>query len=122
MAPGRSNLPGRPHEPLPGIAPFDSYIGLRLHDPSADQLWGLEFAVRMVGAQDRVAASLQEVATPGFTTYDVRSYCRLTEDLMFISGVENFTNEFYREHLDYRTGLGVFRPGINFYFGTELSY
>ncbi len=118
----RSGLAGRPHEPLPGIAPLDALVGVRFHDNSPAQLWGVEFSVRMVAAQDRIAASLQEIATPGFVTFDTRSYWRLTDDLLFIAGVENLTDEFYREHLDYRTGLGVFRPGINFYFGTELAY
>ena len=85
-------------------------------------MWGIEFAARMVDTQDRIAGSLQEIVTPGFVTFDTRSYWRLTEDLLFVTGVENLTDEFYREHLDYRSGLGVFRPGINFYFGTELSY
>jgi iron complex outermembrane recepter protein len=41
---------------------------------------------------------------------------------MLIAGVENFTDDFYREHLDYRTGRGVNQPGVNFYFSTELTY
>ena len=28
----------------------------------------------------------------------------------------------YREHLDLRTGYGVYQPGRSFYFGTELQY
>ena len=118
----RSGLAGRPHEPLPGIAPLEAFLGFRLHDDSVDQLWGFEFYARLVGNQDRIAASLEEIETPGFVTFDTRSYWRLTEDLLFIAGIENLTDEFYREHLDYRSGLGVFRPGINFYFGTELGY
>ena len=35
---------------------------------------------------------------------------------------DNFTDKQYHEHLDLRTGHGVFQPGINFYFGVELTY
>jgi hypothetical protein len=37
-----------------------------------------------------------------------------------VAGVENFTDKQYLEHLDLRTG--VFQPGINYYFGSELTY
>ena len=39
-----------------------------------------------------------------------------------IAGVENFTDKFYQEHLDYRTGRGVYRPGVNFYTSFERTY
>lgn len=32
------------------------------------------------------------------------------------------TGTIYREHLDYRAGRGVFQPGVNFYFASELTY
>ena len=76
----------------------------------------------MVNGQDRFAESLGERGTTGFTVLNARSYWRLRENLLVIAGAENFTDQFYREHLDYRSGLGVFQPGANFYFSTELSY
>ena len=109
------------HEPLPGIPPLDALVGFRLHDPGRKK-WGAELTARIVDNQDRIAASLQEIATPGFTTWDVRSYVYLRENFLFTAGVENFTDKFYREHLDYRSGVGVFRPGINYYFGAEVTY
>ncbi|MCA9050493.1 MAG: TonB-dependent receptor [Planctomycetaceae bacterium] len=118
---GRSGILGRNHEPLPGITPLESRLGLRFHDPIPVPQWGLELAARVVDNQDRIAASLEEVQTPGFTTYDVRFYRRFGAWL-FTSGIENLTNKYYQEHLDYRSGLGVFRPGINYYAGLEVTY
>ena len=81
----------------------------------------------MVAGQNSVATSLGEIATPGFTTFTIRSYWQATERLLLTAGVENLGNKFYREHLDPISGniLGVFplnRPGTNFYFGSQLSY
>ncbi|MEP3482479.1 MAG: TonB-dependent receptor [Fuerstiella sp.] len=118
---GRSGILGRDHESLPGLNPLESRLGLRLHDASAKRLWGLELSTRIVDNQDRVASSLEEIATPGFTTYDVRFFKR-HQGWLFTCGIENITNKFYREHLDYRSGQGVFRPGVNFYSGVELTY
>ncbi|MEZ6106108.1 MAG: TonB-dependent receptor [Pirellulaceae bacterium] len=117
----RSGVDGSNEEPLPGIPPLDSRIGLLLHDPGPAERWGVEASVRMVARQRRVALSLDEIATPGFATVDMRAYRRFGNWLT-TAGVENMTDRFYREHLDYRSGLGVFRPGVNFYFGAELTY
>lgn len=44
--------------------------------------------------------------------------------MTLVAGVENLTNEDYREHFDFRSAAGqsVRRPGINFYFGSQLAY
>jgi outer membrane receptor protein involved in Fe transport len=76
----------------------------------------------MVASQTRVATTLQELETDGFTTHDIRTFRRFKNRALMTCGVENFTNTFYREHLDYRTGTDVFRPGVNFYSGLELTY
>jgi len=78
----------------------------------------------VVVEQDRGAASLLETPTPGFTACDLRSYWRSNDRWLLVSGVENFTDKFYREHLDLRcpNGIAVYQPGVNFYFGSELSY
>lgn len=119
--PDRSDLAGVDHEPLPGIHPLEGRMGVVIQDPSPQQRWGLEFMTRVVDNQDRVAESLDEVETPGFTTYDLRGYRRIGSCLL-TGGVENFTDKFYREHIDYRSGLGVFRPGIGAYVGAEWRY
>ncbi|TWT91881.1 TonB-dependent receptor domain-containing protein [Neorhodopirellula pilleata] len=108
-------------EPLPGIAPMEARTGIVIHDPSPLDRWGIELSARIVDNQDRVASTLQEIETPGFTVYDIRTYQRLGA-LLVTSGFENVTDKFYREHIDYRSGLGVFRPGFGFYVGAELTY
>lgn len=118
----RSSVSGSNEEALPGIPPLDSRIGLLFHDPRPLEVWGVEASVRMVARQRRIAVSLQEIETPGFATVDLRGYRRFGKNLLTTAGVENLTDRYYREHLDYRSGLGVYRPGINFYFGAELSY
>lgn len=117
----RSDVAGRDRESLPGITPLETRLGIRFHDAAPQQNWGIELAARIVDNQDRVAASLEEIETPGFTTYDIRGFRRFGAFLI-TAGCENFTDKFYREHLDYRTGRGVFRPGINFYSGVEVFY
>ncbi len=118
----RSGEPGVPVEPLPGIPPLDSRVGVLLHDPSPSPLWGVEYSLRAVGRQSRVATTLEEIETPGFMTIDVRGYRRFGGGWLATGGIENVTDRFYREHLDYRSGLGVFRPGIGVYSGLELNY
>ncbi len=119
-----SGIVGGAEEPLPNIVPLESRLGVRLHDPSETRRWGIELSARVVDNQDRVASSLLETPTPGFTVWDVRSYWRPTDHLLLIAGVENFTDKNYREHLDYRSrsGLAVYQPGVNFYFSSELTY
>lgn len=116
--------PGEAEEPLPSIYPLVSRVGFRLHPRDDTSRWSVELAARMVARQDRVATSLLESPTPGFTTWDLRGYWRPRQDLLVIAGVENFTDRQYREHLDFRApnGIQVFQPGVNFYTGCELTY
>lgn len=79
------------------------------------------FLARTVDNQDRVASTLEEVETPGFTVYDLPTYRRIDQSLV-TAGIENLTDKFDREHIDCRSGLGVFRPGIGFYVGCEVTY
>ena len=113
-------------EPLPGISPLETRIGARLRNSVQNERWNVELAARIVDNQDRVATSLLETPTAGFTIWDLRGTFRpLAErDLTLVTGVENFTDKQYREHLDFRslTGTSVFQPGVNFYFGADFSY
>jgi outer membrane receptor protein involved in Fe transport len=118
----RSFVDGVDHEPLPGISPFEARVGLRVHQPQPSPGWGAEFEVRMVDRQDRVATTLYEQVTPGFTILNARAFWRPWEDFGIFGGVENITDRFYREHLDFRSGRGTFRPGVNFYLLTEIVY
>jgi outer membrane receptor protein involved in Fe transport len=91
--------------------------------PESDR-WGIELSARIVDNQNRVAASLLETPTPGFTVWDLRTFWRPRQDIIFVGGVENFTDKNYREHLDFhaQNGISVFQPGINGYVGGELQY
>jgi len=114
-------------EPLPQIPPLESRIGLRFHDPRPERKYQVELSARVVTGQNAVASSLNEQATPGFTTFTVRTYWQATSKLLLTAGVENLGNKNYREHLDPISGntLGVnplLRPGANFYFGSQLTY
>ena len=55
--PGVGEL-GSSEEPLPGIAPLETRLGLRFHEPAEKPRWGIELAARVVDNQDRVASSL----------------------------------------------------------------
>ena len=118
----RSFVDGVPEEWLPGIPPLEARVGLRFHQPCLDPSWGVEIEARMVDRQDLVATTLSERETSGFTILNARGYARPADNFMVYAGVENFTDRFYREHLDYRAGRGVWQPGVNFYFSGELTY
>lgn len=109
-----------PEEPLFGISPLESRLGIRVQDPN--QRFGLEFTARIVDNQDRVAVSLAEQETAGYTTFDIRAFLSPSDNVMFIAGVENLTDKQYQTHLDPRHLAQVFQPGISFFFGTEVSY
>jgi outer membrane receptor protein involved in Fe transport len=109
-------------EALPGIAPLNTKAGLRFHEPGQNPRWALEYFARMVATQDLFAASLNEQRTGGFVVHNLRGYWQARENLLLLAGVENIGNLQYREHLDLRTGNGVFQPGINFYFGMKVTY
>jgi outer membrane receptor protein involved in Fe transport len=86
--------------------------------------WGIELSARIVDHQSRVAASLLETTTPGFTVWDMRTFWRPRSNMLLVGGVENFTDKNYREHLDFRSfdGISMFQPGVNFYAGGEVTY
>lgn len=107
-------------EPLWAIAPLQALTGVRVQDPNNQ--WGLEFTANIVDNQDRFASSLLERGTPGYTTYDLHGFIRPTDNIMFVMGVENLTDKQYRTHFDPRNLANVFQPGINFFFGTEVTY
>jgi outer membrane receptor protein involved in Fe transport len=79
-----------------------------------------------VDDQDRVALSLLESPTAGFTIFDLRSYWRPRRGVLLVAGVENLFDKTYREHLDFRSddprSLPTLQPGANFYVGGELTY
>ena len=109
---------------MPGIVPLESRLGLRFHEPAETPRWSVELAARIVDAQRRIAASLLEVPSAGFTVWDVRGYWRATDHLLVLAGIENFTDKNYREHLNFTSQNGlvqVFQPGLNGYLGPAWS-
>ena len=119
-----SGVSGGDEEPLPGIPPLESRLGVRLAGKAGEAPYSLELAARIVDDQDRVASSLVETPTPGFTVWDVRGILQPTESISVFAGFENFTDKNYREHFDFRsqTGQSVRQPGLNFYVGSEIVY
>lgn len=111
-------------EPLPSIVPMESRLGIRFHQPQPSPRWAIELAARVVARQDRVAVSLFETPTPGFTVFDLRGYWQATDALVLVGGIENLADKTYREHLNFRSpsGIQVYAPGLNAYAGGELSY
>ena len=59
---------------------------------------------------------------PGFTILNARAYWRPRQSFALFGGVENMGDRFYREHLDFRSGRGLYRPGVNFYLLAEVQY
>jgi outer membrane receptor protein involved in Fe transport len=107
---------------LPGIPPLQSRIGLRIHEVGTNPRWGVEYTARMVATQDLFASYLGEQRTGGFVVHYLRAYWQPRTNIQLLAGIENLGNLQYREHLDLRTGFGVFQPGINFYTGFRISY
>ena len=118
-------------EPLWGIAPLDSRVGLRVID-DLEQRWGAEYNVRIVDNQDRLSTVgfVGEQATPGFHTHNVRAFYQVNKSVSLIGGCENIGNITYREHLDTRLDIttgadparGIVRRGSSFYFALQAQY
>lgn len=111
-------------EPLPMIPPLTSRLGARFHQASAAPKWGIEMSAQAVAAQNRVATSLLENRTAGYTTYDARAFWEPTPRFTIFSGFENFTNKSYRTHFDFKSpgGRQIRQPGLNFYVGAETRF
>lgn len=122
--PNPQNVLNVPRESLPGIPPLETRLGVRMRGEVQQFRWNVELAARILNSQDRVAATLAETRTPGFTVWDLRSFWEVGENVTIVAGVENFTDTDYREHFDFRslTGLAIRQPGVNFYVGSEVRY
>ncbi|WP_182870104.1 TonB-dependent receptor plug domain-containing protein [Rhodopirellula sp. JC639] len=135
-------LDGRDREidqPLAGINPLEGRAGLRLIDTSPRNAWGVEWGLRMVDNQDRLATLREvapatgvvelETATPGFTTSYIRGYFRPAGNVNITMGAENLFDNNYYEHLNLRLPpegrfgqTAVLSPGLTPYFGVEVDY
>lgn len=124
--------------PLTGIYPLEGRVGIRLHDASEENRWGVEFFGRVVDDQDRLGALRSgpglvtvEEATPGFTVWHLRGYWAATRNVRFTGGIENVFDRNYLEHLDLRLPasaidaipeLRLLAPGITPYVGMEWNF
>lgn len=125
--------------PMVGIIPMEGRAALRLHDSDGGAIWGLEFGARMVDGQDRVADLFRldmsieedyEQPTAGFTTFHVRGYWNVTDNLFVTAGVENLFDKTYIEHLNVRLPADannnfaqtpVLAPGVTPYINIEWT-
>src|SRR5262249_28171386 len=78
--PTRGRLGGPPQEPLPGMLPIESHVGFRVHQKGKSPRWAIDCYARIVGNQNRVAESLLERPTPGFTLYNIRAYWQVNKN------------------------------------------
>ena len=96
-------------EPLPSILPLQARLGVRWHarkeigETTRKLPWSVEFSTRLVASQTRVASSLLETTTRGFTLVDINTYWQSNPNTLFKLGFENIGGINYREHLDYRS-------------------
>ncbi|MEL6109781.1 MAG: TonB-dependent receptor plug domain-containing protein [Planctomycetota bacterium] len=135
-------LDGRDREidqPLAGINPLESRLGIRFSDTGAENNWGIEWGWRIVDNQDRVG-TLRAVApatgvvqleteTPGFATSYLRGYLRPSRGVNIVFGAENLFDRTYFEHLNLRLPADsnfidtvVLSPGLTPYGGIEIDY
>ena len=93
------------NEPLWGIPPLDTRVGLR-YQPQ-DWSWSSppESWMTRNGSRDRSSAAAHcptaprvEETTPGFTVLDLRGYYRWSEGVRLVAGIENIGDLDYQEH------------------------
>lgn len=125
---------------MSGIYPLEGRIGLRWHDPTAEDRYGVEFFGRIVDEQDRLAAlrgnlnaSIAQVEqfTPSFNVWHLRGYYQATTAMRVSGGIENVFDQNFLEHLDPRlpastldnlSAIQQLSPGITPYIGMEWKY
>ncbi len=101
---------------LPAVPPLEGGLTVR-RDLSGSLRW-VEAEWEGALPQNRVAASIGEVKTPGWSVLNLRTGVRLAgSDLFF--GVENLFDELYRAHLDPYT---LYRPGRNLFVRVSRAF
>lgn len=99
-------------EPALGVTPFTVEGRLRVEPPARG--WYLEGSIHRAARQDRVASARGEIATPGYTTLDLRAGVSPVTGFDLRGGVLNLTDEAYANHLNARnpfTGTPIEEPG-----------
>ena len=117
---------------LPGIYPFNGTVGLRYFDHKDDR-WGVTGITRMAMSQNVVAQTLFELPTPGFVTFDLLGYWRLTDNIKATAAFINLFDRSYTQHgslllsdplAPASTSNTNFtpNPGITARFGLEMTF
>jgi iron complex outermembrane recepter protein len=107
-------------EPALGVTPVRADLRARYAPPGAS--WFVEQATHVASAQERVATTRGERATPGWTTVDLQGGMRLwgttSREAMLRLGVRNMFDRYYVHHLSALNAFGGGRlpePGRVFF-------
>jgi outer membrane receptor protein involved in Fe transport len=112
---------------LPGIYPLNGTIGVRIFQ-SVEDRWRLDFSARMTRKQDHVAETLDEIAAPGFTIFNLRGYYRVSKNVRLDMEIQNLFNRYYIEPdslvIIGPNGLPTFlpEPGISAIIGVDARF
>ncbi len=110
-------------EPLPEIPPLAGLFALKYER----QKYWAEFKGRLVAKQDRVAASFNETASPGFNVFDLMAGYSPTKNIDISLALKNIFNANYYEHLSrpYKnlseTGM-LYEPGRSLRIGLIVRF
>jgi iron complex outermembrane recepter protein len=112
------------HRPLSEIPPLRGMLSVRY---DVDR-WFVEMAENLAARQDRVDAGLNEQATPGWLTTDLKAGINWNS-LSIYGGVNNLLDKQYYSHLSYlrdpfASGVGFKVPenGRNFYLTVSYKF
>ncbi len=106
--------------PLPLVPPINGKLGAT----GSLKLINYELVANLYGKQDQIAD--WETETEGYAYYN--AYLRtnhfhwLTFTSYLLAGIENITNNSYRNHLSTNRGLVTIEPGRNFIIRLQLSH
>jgi iron complex outermembrane receptor protein len=110
-------------EPLYGIPPLEAIQRVR-YTTWHGRVWG-QFSERSVANQDRVSYTRNEITTPGFSTFGVKTAAQLPRNAMLYFGVDNLGDKYYSEHLSSLnpyTGQPVPELGRTYYASLTLRW
>lgn len=105
-------------DPLPFIPAFKNVNSLRFEKNKFNGQLEWEGAL----AQTQVSENFGEQNTPGYSIFNLRVGYHTNNRLgkwSFSLGIENLTDKYYREHLDWG---GIPRPGRNYYSTVEFRF
>lgn len=107
---------------LPEIPPLDLRYTLGGH--FIENKLNIEFMMRHVIKQNRIASDYGESKTPAFSLLDFKASYIFSKKVQLIGGVRNIFDEAYYEHLN-RSVKGsqepIYAPGRSFYFTFTLD-